>query len=334
MNQIIYYLYHIPGKKIGVTRNLKSRLTVQQGYQPGEYEVLETSLDIDYISDREAELQSIYGYNIDRDTYKSLMNKFKTKKQMKLNVTAQTTTFPCPLNKLKGQLMDSVGFSFNTPYGHYVLDQNMIDWIIKNATTSMFNASRCFIYNKALSEWHKSYNYPLDSVENIDVNDHVDMTKKIKEILEANEVSRQEKLKNSKAEFRETFRRFEEAMTEAERRKSEDELPNVYDLIRQWATNKGIYDWGDSKTQYIKLMEEAGELAEAILKQDKAEIKDAIGDMVVVLTNLAALEELNIEDCITSAYTVIKDRTGKMENGTFVKTATKRVLNSHLTSTL
>jgi hypothetical protein len=50
MDQIIYYLYHIPGKKIGVTRNLKSRLTVQQGYQPSEYEVLESSNDIDYIS--------------------------------------------------------------------------------------------------------------------------------------------------------------------------------------------------------------------------------------------------------------------------------------------
>ena len=104
---------------------------------------------------------------------------------------------------------------------------------------------------------------------------------------------------------------------------SSEEAPNVYDLIRQWATEKGIYAKGDSKTQYLKLMEEAGELADSILKRDEPEIKDAIGDMVVVLTNLAALEGLNIEDCVTSAYDVIKSRKGKMVNGTFVKNVAK-----------
>ena len=75
----------------------------------------------------------------------------------------------------------------------------------------------------------------------------------------------------------------------------------------------------DTKTQYIKLLEESGELARAILKNDKPEFIDAIGDMVVVLTNLAALEGLKIEDCVTSAYSVIASRKGKMINGTFVK---------------
>ncbi len=53
----MYYIYHIPGKKIGVTRNLKNRVTLMQGYKEGEYEVLEQSTDIDYISGREIELQ-------------------------------------------------------------------------------------------------------------------------------------------------------------------------------------------------------------------------------------------------------------------------------------
>ena len=66
-------------------------------------------------------------------------------------------------------------------------------------------------------------------------------------------------------------------------------------------------------------MEEAGEVGRAILKQDDAEIKDGIGDMVVVLTNLAELCGLTIEECVESAYDVISKRTGKMENGTFVK---------------
>ena len=100
-----------------------------------------------------------------------------------------------------------------------------------------------------------------------------------------------------------------------------NELKNLstFDLIRQWAENKGIYKSGDAKTQYVKLMEETGELAQAILKNNEPEVIDAIGDIVVVLTNLAKLRGHNIEDCIKSAYDVIKSRQGKMINGTFVK---------------
>lgn len=98
-------------------------------------------------------------------------------------------------------------------------------------------------------------------------------------------------------------------------------LLSIFDLIRIWAEDKGIYDKGNSKTQYLKLMEEAGELAEALLKEDKAEIQDAIGDMIVVLTSIAKFEDLKVEDCIQSAYNVIAKRTGKMVNGTFVKDA-------------
>ena len=66
-------------------------------------------------------------------------------------------------------------------------------------------------------------------------------------------------------------------------------------------------------------MEEAGELGRAILKNDQDEFVDAIGDMVVVLTNLAKLGNTSIEHCTDSAYDVISRRTGKMVNGTFVK---------------
>ncbi len=96
-------------------------------------------------------------------------------------------------------------------------------------------------------------------------------------------------------------------------------LKNEFEPIRNWAQEKGIFQKGDVKTQYIKLQEEAGELAKAILKNDEPEIIDAIGDCVVVLTNLAELAGYKIEDCINSAYEVIKNRTGKMENGTFKK---------------
>ena len=92
-----------------------------------------------------------------------------------------------------------------------------------------------------------------------------------------------------------------------------------FDLIRQWAEERGLYDHGDPFTQYIKLSEEFGELAKGLLKSDEDEIVDAIGDMVVVLTNLAHQCGTSIEDCIESAYNVISKRTGKMINGTFVK---------------
>ena len=68
----------------------------------------------------------------------------------------------------------------------------------------------------------------------------------------------------------------------------------------------------------LNLQEEAGELAKALLKNDKPEIIDAIGDMVVVLTNLAHLEGMNIETVLIQ-LTSYSRRTGKMINGTFVK---------------
>ena len=96
-------------------------------------------------------------------------------------------------------------------------------------------------------------------------------------------------------------------------------LTNEFQSIRDWAKDKGIYEKGDPKTQYIKLMEEVGELAQSILKNDPSEFSDAIGDCVVVLTNLAALNGFNIEDCINGSYGVIAKRKGQMVNGTFVK---------------
>ena len=95
--------------------------------------------------------------------------------------------------------------------------------------------------------------------------------------------------------------------------------PTHFDLIRFWAKDRGLYDKGDPKTQYLKLVEEVGELGRAILKEDHVEQCDAVGDIVVVLTNLSELIGVRIEDCIEQAYEVIAKRKGKMINGTFVK---------------
>jgi len=96
-----------------------------------------------------------------------------------------------------------------------------------------------------------------------------------------------------------------------------------FDEIRVWAKERGLYDKGDVKTQYCKLGEEFGELGKAIIKSNDAELKDAIGDMVVVLTNLAYLAGTSIEECIALAYEEIKNRKGSMQNGSFVKEEAK-----------
>jgi NTP pyrophosphatase (non-canonical NTP hydrolase) len=94
---------------------------------------------------------------------------------------------------------------------------------------------------------------------------------------------------------------------------------NRFELIRRWASNKGIYEKGDPKTQTLKLVEESGELAKAILNDNQDEVIDAIGDCVVVLTSIAHMRGVTIEQCIDEAYKVISKRTGKMSNGTFIK---------------
>ena len=96
-------------------------------------------------------------------------------------------------------------------------------------------------------------------------------------------------------------------------------LVNEFEPIRDWAKAKGFYKKGDIKTQSLKLIEEAGELCKAVLNEDRAEIEDAIGDCVVVLTSISHMVGTDIEDCIMGAYKVISKCKGKMINGTFVK---------------
>jgi NTP pyrophosphatase (non-canonical NTP hydrolase) len=91
------------------------------------------------------------------------------------------------------------------------------------------------------------------------------------------------------------------------------------ELIRRWAEDRNLIRGSDVKSQFVKLIEEAGELANAIAKKNDIEFADAIGDMVVVLTIMAAQNGMMIEDCIDNAWQEIKDRKGKMVDGIFLK---------------
>ena len=251
-----YKVYHILGKKIGCTKNIKKRVEQEQGYKPGEYEILFETDDIKEAAKAEKTLQQDLGYKVDIKPYDKLFNK----EMKKVNITEQTTTFAISKEDINGSFLGDL--QWETPYGVININAtDKIEWIIDNVKTSMFNANRCYVYNKAMHEASPFQKH-------------------------------KEKLYSHQDQF---------------------------ELIREWAKERGLYDKGNATTQYVKLQEEAGELAKALLKNDQPEVIDAIGDMVVVLTNLAYMRGVNIESCISSAYDVISKRTGKMVNGTFVK---------------
>ena len=286
-----YYIYHIPGKKIGVTRDLEERVTNQQGYGPDEYEVLGEYINIDDVSSMERMLQKEYGYEVDRIPY----NKLKCN-EMRINVTEQTTTFPCPVNKLKGQLMDNIGLEWDTEFGDCIITTESIKWIIKNVKESMYNIERCYIYNKAFARYFDNN----DAFSEKDVMDQYSG----------------KTLTGALSPTGDKQNTIQEAVDCCSHVRCECA---VFDDIRIWADQRGLYDKGDPKTQALKLVEEVGETCRAILKQDEPEIVDGIGDCVVVLTNLAHLCDTSIEECTRAAYNEIKNRKGRMNNGTFKK---------------
>jgi len=295
----MYYLYHIPGKKIGVTTNLEERVEHQQGYNSGEYEVVMSTEDIDLISEKEISLQKALGYRVDRQLYKDLYNNnYKQLNEMNINVTEMTTTFPCPVNKLKGRLLDEIGMQWETEFGPCGITTMSIEWIMDNVKTSQYTKDRCYIYNKAFARWFDNND------AYVGLHHGLDNAKQMND--QYNGKTRSGALSPS-------------GMPECDKEQCECLNPSHFDLIREWAETRGLYNEGDPKTQTLKLMEEAGEICRAVLKKDEPEIIDGIGDCVVVLTNLAHLCDTSIEDCIEAAYNEIKSRTGKMVNGTFKK---------------
>jgi len=179
-----------------------------------------------------------------------------------------------------------------------VITNKTIDWIMDNVKASQYTQDRCYIYNKAFGRW-----------------------------FDNNDAFKTHGLDNAK-QMNDQYNGKTLAGGLSPERSYEccdEKNPCVckemsrFDLIREWAHERGLYDGGDSKTQALKLVEEVGETCRAILKQDKTEIIDGIGDCVVVLTNLAELNNVSIEDCIDAAYDEISNRTGKMVNGTFKK---------------
>jgi NTP pyrophosphatase (non-canonical NTP hydrolase) len=290
MNKKMYFVYHVPKVKVGMTSDLGKRVFEEQGYDPADVQILYATRSMEEASELEIAYQKSLGYKVDQITYADLMNgkkwnnqkKSKPKSKFKINVTDMTTTFPCWSFDVTSFLQRNIGetIKLNTDEKIVVSDA-LIEWIKRNVKDSQYTKGRCYVYNKAMLKFLKNPTV-------VSLNEQIDV---VYDVVSGNPVT-----------------------TECAK--------CIFPAIRHWALERGLYQKGDVKTQYVNLQEEAGEVARAIIKNDPVELKDGIGDMVVVLTNLAHLAGFTIEDCIQSAYDVINKRKGSMINGSFVKNET------------
>lgn len=95
-------------------------------------------------------------------------------------------------------------------------------------------------------------------------------------------------------------------------------MNELIEQVKKWSKDKGL-DQADSKAQFTKSVEEMGEIASALCRNDTEALRDGIGDVIVTLVILAQQNNMTIYECLSTAYEEIKNRKGKMVNGTFVK---------------
>lgn len=96
------------------------------------------------------------------------------------------------------------------------------------------------------------------------------------------------------------------------------EMENIFDRVETWAEQRNLHKQFPSN-QMLKVMEEVGELAQGLVKGNETQMVDSIGDTIVTLIVLAAQLDYRAEDCLEFAYDEIKDRKGKIVNGSFIK---------------
>ena len=97
------------------------------------------------------------------------------------------------------------------------------------------------------------------------------------------------------------------------------DLEDLIAMTTLWHHNRNLINGSTDKDQYMKLIQECGELSDNICKG--RDIKDDIGDILVVLINIAARNKVSLQDCLQVAYDDIKHRKGRMVDGVFVKEA-------------
>tara|TARA_Y100000401_G_scaffold117513_1_gene126761 strand:- start:5498 stop:5992 length:495 start_codon:yes stop_codon:yes gene_type:complete len=94
-------------------------------------------------------------------------------------------------------------------------------------------------------------------------------------------------------------------------------LESLVKKVEQWHRDRNLIDGSTDKDQTLKLLQELGELSDSVCKEK--DIKDDIGDMLVVMINIATRNNVSLLDCLERAWQDIKDRKGRMVDGIFVK---------------
>ena len=146
-----YKIYHIPGIKIGCTTNIKKRVEEEQGYKPGEYDILYETDDIVEASEAERNLQKELKYKTDIKLYKDLFRK----KMNKHSSSQATTTFKISPSDINAEFLKDITLELSE--GVFELNnQDYIDWILVNVHASQFGPGTCYIYNKAFTKAFKS----------------------------------------------------------------------------------------------------------------------------------------------------------------------------------
>ena len=278
----MFYVYHIPeNKKVGATNNIHRRME-QQRIPKDKYSILSICKTAEEASIIEEDMRKFYKYKPDADrTYIETL-------KLNMSPARRPKREKIHLGSRNVGLNEIVeGMTSSIKHNRALL----LDFLNLEDTMTLGTEGGTFVFTrgdyaelaaKAIKSWQSTGDFYWSHVILKSIND--DKPKTLREACE-----------NTKA----TIPAFQE--------------------IRDWATDRGIFASGDPKTQFLKLQEEAGEVARAILKQDEAEIVDGLGDTLVVLINLSHLCGYRLEDCLASAYDVIKNRKGKMNNGTFVK---------------
>lgn len=305
MSRTHYTVYHIPGVKVGVTNNL-ARRAEQLGYKPHQLQNLYSTYSAQAAGEAERKFQLKYGYAVDQIKYDRQMEIKNKLDNMKIYVSELTVTFPfnrSEASDLRRELIEQE-IVLDIEDSNVTITEPIADWIIDNLKVSKFSG-QSFVYIKSLTR----FVYRLENT----VDTKPDATgDEWKHIIDNTDKSGENLIDPEFVAKTDVYRGGTNAIP-------------AFSKVRAWASNRGIYEKGDAKTQLIKLYEEAGETSKAILNDDRKEIIDGIGDMTVVLVNLAHLAGTSLEECLDAAWNEIKDRKGKMENGTFVKQTVKSI---------
>tara|TARA_B100001564_G_scaffold127381_1_gene106339 strand:+ start:190 stop:486 length:297 start_codon:yes stop_codon:yes gene_type:complete len=94
-------------------------------------------------------------------------------------------------------------------------------------------------------------------------------------------------------------------------------MQELIEKVEQWHVDRNLIDGANDKDQVLKLLQEMGELSDNVCKGN--DIRDDLGDMMVVMINIMKRNNISMEECLQVAYDDIKDRKGKMIDGIFVK---------------